>query len=265
MGLFGHSYFWLSDTLEADRKENEVKKEFRIKFSSNKDRKVLLIMNNSDVRISGYDGDEVIIEADGTTSPPERAAGLKPLYNTAEDNSGIGLSVTEENNTVKIIKATMHRRVNYRVKVPKKITLVFEEPNHHGTGLTISDIEGRVEVETKSSAIHLNNISGSVKASSISGNVTVVFANVNQEEESSIKVISSIVDISLPPDTKADLRMKSITGEVFTDFDLALNDHDKNGLRRVAGNNLIEGKANGGGVAMNIETISSDIFIRKRK
>ncbi len=40
------------------------------------------------------------------TNVPERAKGLKSLYNTAEDNTGLGLSVVQEGNVLKIVKAS---------------------------------------------------------------------------------------------------------------------------------------------------------------
>lgn len=260
MGLFSHT-----DLIFYDAKRTEAPlKEFRIKFKSAGDRKVEFSMDNCDVKITGYDGDEVLIEAMGMEAPPKRAEGLKPLYNTAEDNSGIGLSVTEENNIVKIVKATSHGELRYLIKVPRKVSLQFEEVNHHGHDISISGIEGDIEVNTKSSNIYLDNISGSVVASSIGGNVTVAFASLSQQKPSAISVIGSVVDVTLPADTKADFRMKSMSGEIYTDFDLAVN-NDKEGLHKVGGGHRIEGKANGGGVAMSIESIGSDIFIRKKK
>jgi hypothetical protein len=260
MGLFSHTDFLFFHQIA----KGASFKEFRIKFNSKGERKVELMMDKCDVKITGYDGDEVLIEAMGIEAPPKRAEGLKPLYNTAEDNSGLGLSVTQENNTVKIIKATSHREVKYTIKVPRKISLLFEEVNHHSRDITISGIEGDVEVKTKSSDIYLDNISGSVVANSIGGDVTVVFTNLSQQKPSAISVVGSIVDVTLPADTKADFKMKSISGEIYTDFDLAVND-SKEGLRKVGGGHHIEGKANGGGVAMSIETVGSDIFIRKKK
>jgi hypothetical protein len=154
--------------------------------------------------------------------------------------------------------------VKYTIKVPKQVSIKFEEVNPHSNDISIEGIEGTVEVNSHSSDVRLTDIDGSVVAKSIGGDVTVVFSNLSQQKPSNISVIGSIVDVSLPADTKVNLRMKSMSGEIYTDFDLAI-DNDKQGLRKVGGGNLIEGKANGGGVAMSIESIGSDIFIRKRK
>lgn len=258
MGLFTEFDF-ISPRFTA----STLSKEYKVKFSSAKDRKVMLTMDNADVKITGYDGDELVIEASQIHELPKRADGLKPLYHIATDNSGLGLSVTEENNTIKILKAAKYAD-RYTIKVPRQVSIVYEEVNPHSNDISIEGIEGDVEINTHSSDVKLTDIKGSVKAKSIGGDVTVVFSGLSQQKPSNISVVGSTVDVSLPADTKADLRMKSMSGEIYTDFDLAIHD-GKQGLRKVGGGNVIEGKANGGGIAMNIESIGSDIFIRKRK
>ena len=55
--------------------------------------KVSIFIEKAEIEISGYSGNEIQIEAEGSfPGPPERAKGLKPLYNSAEDNTGIGLA-----------------------------------------------------------------------------------------------------------------------------------------------------------------------------
>jgi hypothetical protein len=264
MGLFSYNQFWL---LEINKNQKSVQKsEYKIKFSSTDNRKIVLNMDKSDIDIAGYDGDEVVISVTGdyNTTPPDRAKGLKALYQTGEDNTGLGLAVSQENNTITINKITNRGEPNYRVKVPRKISVVFEEINHHGHEINISGIEGNIRVNSKSSAIRLKDINGSVEASSIGGDINVEFARLSQENPSSFKVVGSTIDVVLPASTKADIRMKSISGEIYTDFDLGTSE-TKDGLKKVAGGRTIEGKANGGGVALNLESIGSDIFIRKKK
>ena len=71
-------------------------------------------MGRSDIRIEGYSGDEVVISAKGYREPPERAKGLKPLYNQATDNTGLGLSVKESDGGLRIAQAIKRRdRIYY--------------------------------------------------------------------------------------------------------------------------------------------------------
>ncbi len=237
--------------------------EYKVKFANAKDHKVLILVDNSDIKIEGYDGDEVSIRSSGFEAPPERAKGLKPLYNSAVDNSGIGLSVTQENNVLKIEKAT-RREGRYTIRLPKKVALEFEETNWQGNGLSISNMEGDLEIKTLNSEIELKNVTGPVVASTTSGDITVVYSSVDQSKPSSISNISGVIDVTLPGNTKANLKMQSISGEIYSDLELT-SGKSKNDLKRLEGGNSIDGSINGGGVEISLNAISGDVFVRKQK
>jgi hypothetical protein len=76
------------------------------------------------------------------------------------------------------------------------------------------------------------------------------------------KNISGFIDLSVPINQKADILMKSITGECYSDLEVAMNNnHQDKGPVGVK----IEGKINGGGTRLELETISSNIYLRKKK
>ena len=81
--------------------------EFKTKLANSKDRKISIEMDASTLKIEGYDGDELIIKGNGFQDPPEQAKGLRSLYNSAVDNTGIGLAVTTQGNGLKIEKASV--------------------------------------------------------------------------------------------------------------------------------------------------------------
>ena len=59
------------------------------------------------------------------------------------------------------------------------------------------------------------------------------------------------------------MKLRSINGEMYTDFDLG-SKSNKDGLSKVGGGTNIEGTTNGGGVEVQLNTISSNIYIRKK-
>ena len=104
-------------------------REFKTKLANSKDKKVVMEMAAADVKIEGVASDDLVIQASsGFEAPPERAKGLKPLYYTGVDNTGIGLSVTTEGNVVKIEKVT-RKEVKYTIRVPKQAGVLFQETN----------------------------------------------------------------------------------------------------------------------------------------
>lgn len=68
--------------------------------------------------------------------------------------------------------------------------------------------------------------------------------------------ISGFIDLSFASSRKADLKMSTISGTIYTD--LAMNSASKRN-----GGNDINTEYNGGGENIELETISGDIFLRK--
>jgi hypothetical protein len=237
---------------------------YKTKLGNSKDNQVVILMHNSDVKVVGHNSDEVVIEASNYSAPPARAAGLKPLYNQAEDNTGIGLSVSKEKNTLSITKASRPDG-SYTIRVPKNASVKYEETNWTGGDLSIADVSGEIELKLNNGNATLTNITGPLVANTTSSDMVIKFSNLNQSKPSAISTVAGTVDIHLPANTKANFKLKSIQGEIYSDFDMNIARDTKSNLPRVTGGNNIEGKTNGGGVEMNLYTISGDMYIRKSK
>lgn len=248
---------------EATAKQNKPLTH-RVKLGNSKDSRVIITMFNSGVQVVGHNSDEVIIEADGYEAPPERAKGLKPLYNQMEDNTGFGLAVTKENNTLRISKAS-RQNGKYVIRVPKNAAVVYEETNWTGDDVSVADTNGEIELKLTNSNANLTNISGPVIANTTAGDIIVKFSSLNQTKPSAISSVAGAVDVTLPANTKTNLKLKSMQGEIYSDFDMNLAKNTKGGLPKVAGGHTIEGTTNGGGVEMSLYTITGDMFIRKSK
>ena len=76
-----------------------------------------------------------------------------------------------------------------------------------------------------------------------------------------MSTISGFVDVIWPPTTGVELSPKTITGEVYTDQDVAFSNHKDN---PVVGYQL-KGTLKGNGPLVKLESISNDVYFRKRK
>lgn len=92
-----------------------------------------------------------------------------------------------------------------------------------------------------------------ISVESINGNITIT----GRTAAIRAKSISGFIDLSVDPARKADLRLNTITGTVYTD--LAVN---ANRSSRSVGTKISD-LVNGGGKPISLETISGDIFLRK--
>ncbi|MEN7546824.1 DUF4097 family beta strand repeat-containing protein [Rapidithrix thailandica] len=220
---------------------------------------------NSELIIEGYDGKELIITAEGHEPAPERAKGLKPLYSNVEDNSGIGLSIVSKGNQIDITRAS-RKSIQYHFKVPRKANITIGQGNIPGEDLHIKNMEGELAVQTLNGDVTLENVSGPLYISSTSGDVVVKFSELNQSKNSAIAAVSGFVDITLPSREKANLKLSSISGEVFTDLSLEFEKRKNGeGLQPLTfGHNTIKASLNGGGVELHVKAISGDIYLRKK-
>jgi len=72
--------------------------------------------------------------------------------------------------------------------------------------------------------------------------------------------ISGFIDLAVAASTKADLKMNTISGTMYSDFNL----ESGNNMRHVGGNSIMTILNGGGDKAIDLETISGDIFFRKK-
>ncbi len=233
--------------------------EFKIAVSD-KNGKFTINVHDCDLQIIGHDGNEILITAKGYEKPPERAKGLKPLYNSAVDNTGIGLSVQESGGNLTIQKAT-RGDIDYTIKIPSTMHVSISETNWHGDNFTIENISGEIEVNAKSSDIKMKGVSGPVVANTTNGDIDIVYKTLNQEKPNAIKSINGHVDITLPSSAKSSVKLRAMNGEIFTNFDVAMKTSEDN--INVYGGGKIEGAINGGGVEIKLNTINDNIYLRK--
>ena len=243
------------------RKGNEEPKKITKNFTGGK--KIFIEVEGAGLVIEGHNGNDVVIETEDFEDPPERAKGLRALYNTAEDNTGIGLQIDVASGVMTIKKAS-HEDMEFHLKVPAGVSIEIEEQGWQGDDFHIKGVKGEIEVKGKGSNITIDDVTGPVVANTTSGDITVVFTSLNQDKPTSISNTSGFIDVTLPSNTKADLVLKSVTGEIYTDLDIKFETNEKQGdMRRIGGHNL-KGTINGGGVEVALKTISDDIYLRKK-
>ncbi|HKK45304.1 MAG TPA: DUF4097 family beta strand repeat-containing protein [Balneolaceae bacterium] len=234
--------------------------EYNLGNSSNK--AVEFSISRSQISVEGYSGDKVVIKNNDYQAPPERAKGLHPLYGGGEDNTGIGLSVENDDGVLKVVQASSNGG-DFVVKIPNKVRISIEQVNWGGGGdISVKNHDGEIEIKSKTSDINLRNVTGPVIASSTSGDADITFSSVSKANPTSISLVSGYIDITMPASTKANLKLSSISGEIYTNMDIATSG-DKKDMMRLGGGHEIDGSLNGGGVEMDLKSVSGDIYLRK--
>lgn len=221
----------LSKAVFGQLKTNTYKANF-----SGAEKRITIMSANMGLEIVGIDGNEVIIEAlEDKRELPVEAAGLKIVSpGGGIDNTGVGANVIIEGNNMNIKIPKSKYYGNYVIKIPKDVSIsVRENGNTYGKWL-IKGMKGEVETETSYSTLNIKNVSGPIVAHGGYGKIYVEYDQLSQNRPNSIMAIGA-VDITLPADSKANLKVQSMYADFFTDFDIspakidiAANDPKKN-------------------------------------
>lgn len=234
---------------------------------------------NGSIKVVGYDGKDVQLTArvrsDG--SEPEhdhdedsqraKSAGMRRLRNTST-----GLVVEEEDNIMEIRVEAVSRTVDVSLKVPRRTSLELNTTNDGD--IDVDGVEGEFEINNTNGAVTLTNVSGSVVAHALNEDLVVRFLKIDPKKSMSFSSMNGDVDITLPATVKADVRIKTDNGEIYTDFDIQMNqrsprveetkENTKGKKYHVRVDSSMTGSLNGGGPELRFESFNGNIYIRKK-
>ncbi len=108
------------------------------------------------------------------------------------------------------------------------------------------------KVKTICANISVYGHPGALNLKSISGNIIVTDNTTDIDANS----ISGFVDVTVSPNTKADLEFKSISGTIYTNYEL------KTSVKKRPGSTRVADQMNGGGAKIALSTISGNVFFR---
>ena len=191
----------------------------------------------------------------------DKAKGLKALYSKGNDNTGRGLEIIKEGNTliVKDLESFMKRN-GFKIQIPKGIDVYLNSGNLGH--VKVDGITSEIEIKTNVGHIDLKNISGPVTVSTNTGDINAAFKTVNQSSPISLRTATGDVDVSLLSNTKANLELKTTMGTVFTNFDFEVK--SSKGLKPVGNPRKISTKLNNGGVTITLSSTTGNVYLRKK-
>jgi DUF4097 and DUF4098 domain-containing protein YvlB len=125
------------------------------------------------------------------------------------------------------------------------------------------------DVRTVNGELTMERIAGAGKAATVNGEVLVVYAK-NPPGPAEFETINGNVDVSFPPGLSADLRMKTMNGGMYTDFDVsplpvqAAAAERRNGKFVYRTEGAARVRVAGGGPEINFKTLNGNIYVRSR-
>jgi len=215
---------------------------------------------------------QVVVEVTGGSSSGRRRGPEPPAGMHRIEGGGGGIDAEEDHNTVTISGSMSRNNGNYNIQVPPNCSLKLSSVN--GGEIQVTGVNGTIEASNTNGSVTLKNVSGPVVAHTLNGPITATLDRVASDKPMSFTSLNGKIDVSLPSDTKARMRLKTDNGEVYSDFDVKLEPdaakpivedaRGQGGKYRIRMERGIYGSINGGGPEFRFETMNGNILIHKK-
>jgi len=222
-----------------------------------------LEINLGRVTVEGHSGNEIIFSSkNGKHEKDARAEGLKAINSLGlEDNTGLGINVTEKGNVVEVHQLKKTNSPDIRILVPKGVIVSFSHESQYGGEAVFKNVENEIEVDAQYNSIELENVTGPLTVKTIYGHVEATFGTTIKDPVSIVSVYG-YVDVTLPAATKANLKLSTSYGEIYVAPEFKI-DIDKDG-EMIRYSDRVSGKINGGGINMDLACNYGKVYLRKK-
>ncbi|HWL16864.1 MAG TPA: DUF4097 family beta strand repeat-containing protein [Opitutus sp.] len=174
-----------------------------------------IAVSNSDLRIQGSDLPEVSVRSElqqerGTTRPD----GLRVL------TSSSNYALTEKDNVVSLTYGTEGfpgPGGHFEIQVPRNTNVVVA--NSFGGEIAVNGVAGDIEVKSLNGEVKLGDIAGAALVETMNGEIQVGVRSLAEGKPLSFTSMNGAVEIRLPAESKANVRLRSHNGAILTDFD----------------------------------------------
>ncbi len=142
--------------------------------------------------------------------------------------------------------------IHYTITAPRTAQWTIRD---HNSKTDIRDISSAVDLNTHNGEVRVANLSGPLELTMHNGSANVEFASFRAS--SRVETHNSSVELTLPRDSRFDLRSSTHHGRVRSDFPIAMR-----GLGRW--NGAVEGSVNGGGPVLRLSSHNGDFRLRAK-
>jgi hypothetical protein len=214
---------------------------------------VRIVNTNGKIDIEGIDGSTLEVRAEriarGSTDAAARE--LLPRIVIKEDASPERVSLETERISGIMIGAAYE--VRYHVRAPKNAAIDVTNTNGQ---VVLTGLAGKINAHTTNGGVKGDGLTGGVDAQSTNGQVAIDLAGLGRDPIS-LRTTNGGVVLTLPDTAKADLSAAVTNGGISVGEFQNLEVGEKSRRR-------FEGKLNGGGTAIDLQTTNGGVRLRPR-
>jgi Toastrack DUF4097 len=223
----------------------QVSQEFHRTVSLPSNGRVSLDNVNGDVEITGWDRNEVQIDAVKRARDQQRLDEAQIEVEAGSDYVKVRTQYPHNhtNNNPASVHYTLHVPQNARLD---RISLV-------NGALTVQKVVGGVDASLVNGKAHISDLSGEASISSVNGSIEANYASLSNVREIRLKSVNGSVELGLPASPNADVKASTVNGGIKSDFPLTVQGS-------FVGHN-VNGTLGSGGTRIDLSNVNGSIHI----
>lgn len=170
------------------------------------------------VTVTANDAPDVTVSSNikSKQHEPKAPGGLRRL------DSEVSYSATEKDNVITLdfggeMAGPTMSGATVALTVPRRTSVIVSSA--FGGNVEITGVSGDVEVHDMNGKVTLNHISGAALVDTVNGKISATFAKVTADKAISFTTMNGKIDVWVPADTRANVRLRTQNGAIYTDFD----------------------------------------------
>jgi DUF4097 and DUF4098 domain-containing protein YvlB len=143
----------------------------------------------------------------------------------------------------------------------------------------VDNFKGELDVSMMYHNVNMSNVYGPVAVNTVYGGIEATYSSGPPAQDLHLHSTYGTVDVTLPKNVKADLRLSTSYGDMYTDFDIDVkanmkeafkedeHDHEEgrghDDCKGGSNSSGLTGSLNGGGKLISLRATYKDIYLRK--
>ncbi|HEX2861221.1 MAG TPA: hypothetical protein VHN79_06260 [Lacunisphaera sp.] len=188
----------------------------RVKFSDpSKPGTLRLALPWAEVHVTGTDQDEITV----TSSLDRKGRSEVDSEGFRRLDEDVTFELVEKNNVAMITVAGDNpwasQGSEFEIKVPRNTNLIIR--TEMGGEIEVDGVEGDLDINSMNGEVTLRDIASSAVVNTLNGEISARFKH-PPVKPVSLSTMNGEIDVHLPPDTKANLRMRTHNSSIRTNF-----------------------------------------------
>ncbi|HXJ87249.1 MAG TPA: DUF4097 family beta strand repeat-containing protein [Candidatus Binatia bacterium] len=239
----------LALSAHASEHSGAFTEEFHQTYAIASDGRMELDNINGPVHISGWERNEVKVDAVKYADSKEKLEEAKIEIDSGKDYLSIRTRYPDHNNW------GSHNNpagVEYTLTVPR--TARLDEIKLINGALDITGVSGEVRASCINGRLEAHDLAGRAKLATINGRLDARFAQLSGQDVE-LNSVNGSLELTIPSDSNAEVEASTVSGGISNDFGLHVNNH------RFVGHDL-RGEIGKGGAHIHLSDVNGRIEIR---